>query len=127
MELEDVLGIAAMANRKSNTNTTSLASIAHLASVNVAENKVLALTDDGVYQNVTATAAITVPPNDTVAFPAGTQIPIFSNTADEVSIVAGDGVTIRYKTGLKIDGQYAGVTLYKLATNTWHLIGALKA
>lgn len=70
---------------------------------------------------------ITVPPNSSVAFPIGTRIDLVNFDTDTV-VAAGGGVTINSKAGyLKLDGTYAGATLYKRATNTWVLIGSLKS
>jgi len=96
--------------------------------VAVSGNKTLALTDAETTQNVTAASIITVPLNATVAFPIGTEIVIKSKTANEVSIAAVSvGVTINYKTGLKINGQHAAATLKKEGTDEWWLVGDLKA
>jgi hypothetical protein len=96
--------------------------------VAVTTNKTLALTDGATYQNVTDTATITVPPNADVEFPVGTDMVFFKDTANEVTFAAGSGVTIKSESSkLKIDAQYTSVYLKKVATNTWHLSGSLKA
>jgi hypothetical protein len=109
------------------TVVQNISDIANPQVVPVATGRALALTDAGKILIVSATATLTVPPNDTVAFPISTQIIILSAIAEDVIIAEGQGVTVRRKTGLKIDGQYAGATLIKTATDTWYLIGALKA
>ena len=69
---------------------------------------------------------ITVPPNSSVAFDIGTQIIVQALGAGVATLAQGSGVTIQSKDSNKaIDGQYAGVTLVKRATDTWSLIGAL--
>ena len=96
--------------------------------VAVSGSKTLALTDIGTIQKATAAATITVPPNSTVAFSISTQISIVNMSSGDIAIAAGSDVTIRSKGGnLKIDGQYAAVTLTKIATDEWLLVGALKA
>jgi hypothetical protein len=69
---------------------------------------------------------LTVPPNSSVAFDIGTQIIVQALGAGAATLAQGSGVTIQSKDSNKaIDGQYAGVTLVKRATDTWSLIGAL--
>lgn len=93
----------------------------------VTGDKTLALTDALTYQNCTAAATITVPPNASVAFPIGTEIVFFKNTTGEVALVAGSGVTIVSESSkLKINTQSTSVYLKKVAMNTWHLFGSLK-
>jgi hypothetical protein len=70
----------------------------------------------------------TVPPNSSVAFPVGTQIDIIQIGAGKITLAQGSGVTINSKDGNKaIGAQYVGVTLVKLATDTWNLTGDLIA
>lgn len=96
--------------------------------VTVTTGKTLALTDAGTIQKTTAAATITIPPNSSVDFPISTQISIISLTASDVAVAAGSGVTIRSKDAkLKIDGQYTSVSLLKIDTDEWLLVGALKA
>lgn len=88
----------------------------------------LALTDAGKLVEMSNASAnnLTVPPNSTVAFAIGTQIPVVQTGAGQTAFVAGAGVTIRSLSGnLKITGQYAGATLTKRATNEWLLLGSL--
>jgi hypothetical protein len=115
-------------NRGTGDITKKLADISQLPIVAVSGDKSLSLSDAGKIQLASAAAVITVPPNSSVAFGVGTQIIIMSSTANDVAVAAGEGVTIRSKSGnLKVDGQYVGVTLIKTDTDTWYLIGALKA
>lgn len=109
-------------------NSARLADIMNPSIVEVTTDKILALSDAGKIQKATAAATITVPPNADVAFPISTEITIMAFTSSDVVIAAGSGVTIRSKDAkLKIDGQYSGVSLFKVAINEWVLIGALKA
>ena len=69
---------------------------------------------------------MTVPPNSSVAFPAGTQIEIIQTGAGAVTLAQGSGVTINSEAGnKKLGGQHVGVTLLKTATDTWQLMGDL--
>jgi hypothetical protein len=71
---------------------------------------------------------VTVPPNSSVAFPVGTQVLVVQQGGGQTTIVAGSGVTLRAKDGLKLaGGAYAGATLIKRATNDWYVIGSLEA
>ena len=71
---------------------------------------------------------VTVPPNSSVAFPVGTQVLVVQQGAGQTTIVAGSGVNLRAKGGLKLaGGSYAGATLVKRATDDWYVIGSLEA
>ncbi len=69
---------------------------------------------------------LTVPPNSSVAYAIGTQILVQAIGSGTATLAEGSGVTIQSVDSNKaIDGQYAGASLIKRATNTWSLIGAL--
>ena len=88
------------------------------------------LGDDGklVTCDNAAAIALTIPPNSSVAFGIGTQINIMQLGAGTVTITAGAGVTLRSAgSKLKTDAQYAVATCCKIATDTWVVIGNLKA
>jgi hypothetical protein len=70
---------------------------------------------------------ITVPLNSTVAFPIGAQINIAQWGAGTVTFAGESGsVNILSKGSLKtINGQWVWVTLKKVDTNEWALIGDL--
>ena len=71
---------------------------------------------------------VTVPPNSSVTFPVGTQVLVVQQGAGQTTIVAGSGVSLRAKDGLKLaGGSYAGATLVKRATDDWYVIGSLEA
>jgi C4-dicarboxylate-specific signal transduction histidine kinase len=88
------------------------------------------LTDDGkliTCSNASA-IALTIPPNSSVAYGIGTQINIAQLGAGTVTITAGAGVTLNSAgTKLKTDAQYAVATCVKTDTNTWFVVGNLKA
>jgi hypothetical protein len=66
--------------------------------------------------------------NSTVAFPIGTEIQILQYGVGQTTITPAGGVTLRSKSGqLKIANQYTGVTLVKVGTNEWYVIGNLAA
>jgi hypothetical protein len=90
----------------------------------------LALTDqnDIVEMNVASANNLTIPLNSSVAFPIGTEIQVLQYGAGQTTIVATGGVTTRSKSGqLKIANQYTGVTLVKVGTDEWYVIGNLTA
>jgi hypothetical protein len=88
------------------------------------------ITDDGKLVTMSNASAntFTVPPNSDVAFGIGTQLNIAQLGAGATTIVAGAGVTLNSAGGkLKLDAQYAVATCVKTDTNTWFVVGNLKA
>jgi len=88
------------------------------------------LTDDGKLITMSNASAntFTVPPNSSVAFGIGTQLNIAQLAAGATTIVAGSGVTLNSAGAkLKLDAQYAVATCVKTDTNTWFVVGNLKA
>ena len=88
------------------------------------------LTDDGklITCSNAAAIALTIPPNSSVAYGIGTQINIAQLGAGTVTITAGAGVTLNSAGAkLKTDAQYAIATCVKTDTNTWFVVGNLKA
>jgi len=88
------------------------------------------LTDDGKLVTMSNASAntITIPPNSSVAYGIGTQINIAQLGAGQTTIVAGSGVTLNSAGAkLKLDSQYAVATCVKTDTNTWFVVGNLKA
>lgn len=89
---------------------------------------VLADANSVVIMGGSSAQTITIPTNTSVPFPVGTQITFIMGGAGAVVFAPGSGVTLQSKdTKRTIDGQYASATLVKIATDTWSLIGALKA
>ena len=71
---------------------------------------------------------LTIPLNSSVAFPTGTKIDVIQTGAGETTIAGTGGVTVNSEgSNLKINAQWQVVSLVKRATDTWVLIGALKA
>lgn len=88
----------------------------------------LALTDfaTGIDMSSSSALTITVPPNTSVAFAVGTEIPVARLGSGTVTFVAGSGVTINSNSSyLSIANQYGVAVLRKTATNTWLLFGDL--
>ncbi|MCZ4222515.1 hypothetical protein [Pedobacter rhodius] len=119
----------------SGTNTTQLATTAYvqtaLSTVNIntqTANYTLVLADAGkfVQQNVSSANNVTVPANASVAFPVGTQILLRQMGSGQVTVVAASGVTLQSAdNALKSRVQFAPITLIKVATNTWAVMGDL--
>lgn len=85
---------------------------------------VLSDADKLVEMNVGSANNLTVPLNSSVAFATGTQILLAQYGAGQTTIVATSGVTIRSNGGkLKLNAQYSGATLVKIATDEWYLFG----
>jgi len=88
------------------------------------------LTDDGKLVTMSNASAntITIPPNSSVAYGIGTQLNIAQLGAGATTIVAGSGVTLNSDGAkLKLNAQYAVATCVKTDTNTWFVVGNLKA
>jgi hypothetical protein len=81
-----------------------------------------------VEMNVASANNLTVPLNSSVAFAIGTEITIMQYGAGQTTIVAAVGVTLRSKSSqLKIGNQYTGVTLIKVGTDEWYVVGNVSA
>jgi len=94
----------------------------------VGESKTLSLSDIGTVQKVTAIATITIPLNESVAFPIGSEIVVLSYTASDVTIdITETGTLNSVSSYKKINGQYTTATLKKIATDEWVITGSLKA
>jgi hypothetical protein len=85
---------------------------------------VLSDADKLVEMNVGSANNLTIPLNSSVAFATGTQILLAQYGAGQTTIVATSGVTIRSNGAkLKLNAQYSGATLVKIAENEWYLFG----
>lgn len=88
----------------------------------------LVLADAGKLVTVSsaATHTLTVPPNSSVAFPAGTVINLLRRGAGKLQVAQGAGVTIESMSSNKfVDPQYGPASLTKLSNDVWHLGGRL--
>jgi hypothetical protein len=80
-----------------------------------------------IEMNVASANTLTIPTNASVAFPIGTEIQVLQYGVGQTTI-AGAGVTLNSKSGqLKIANRYTGVTLVKVGTDEWYVIGNLSA
>ncbi len=108
----------------------NLAPAAGMAIVQSADtNHPLVLADNGTYIQFTSGSAVTVviPTNLSVAFPLNnTTILIEQYGGGTVTITAAGGVTLHSPGGLvDTNTQYAVVSLVKVASDTWTLMGNL--
>jgi hypothetical protein len=83
---------------------------------------VLADASKVVSMNKSSAGTVTVPANASVAFPIGTVINIYNQSADAVAVTGAAGVTVRNTGGLD---QYAEVSLRKRAEDEWVLAGVV--
>ena len=85
---------------------------------------VLSDADKLVEMNVATANDLTIPLNSSVAFATGTQILLAQYGAGQTTIVPTSGVTVRSNGAkLKLNVQYSGATLIKIAENEWYLFG----
>jgi len=88
----------------------------------------LALTDVAKIVTLSNAASITltVPPESSVAWPAGTTIVLAQLGAGTVTVTAGAGVTLTSaNSAVELGGQYGVATLLKTGTDTWLLFGSI--
>ena len=88
----------------------------------------LVLTDAGkiVDMNKSTANTLTVPANESVAFPTGTVVFIRQKGAGKTTIAPDEDVTINNQYGLVLTAQHAGASLLKVDTNTWVAFGSLE-
>jgi hypothetical protein len=71
---------------------------------------------------------VTVPAETTYDFTVGQTFVLFQKGAGAVSVAAAVGVTLRSRSSyVKTSGQYAELSLIKIAANEWALTGDLAA
>ena len=90
----------------------------------------LVLGDAGkiVETNVATANNLTIPLDSSVAYPIGTEIQVLQYGVGQTTIVPTSGVTTRSKSDqLKIGNKWTGVTLVKVGTNEWYVIGNVSA
>jgi hypothetical protein len=77
------------------------------------------------YTGVTNPSILNVPANSSVPFPINTQIDIEQSDARQIEVEALSGVTINTYEGFKTKGRYWVMTLKKVDTDLWTLIGGV--
>ena len=75
-----------------------------------------------VTMNNAAANTLTIPANASVAFPVGTQIDVVQLGAGQTSIAL---TTDTLRGDVKVSAQYAAVSLVKIATTEWVVIGGV--
>jgi hypothetical protein len=88
-------------------------------------NYTIALNDKNsvVQMNLGGANTVTIPTNAAVPFSIGVHIIVTQLGAGATSIAGDTGVTV-YPTGtLTLPSRYSSVTLVKVATNTWYVLG----
>jgi len=111
-----------------NANILAQAIIAINAQVGTTYTTVLA--DAGKLVSITnaASQTVTIPPNSSVAYGVGDQINILALSTATTTIAAGAGVTLNSNGAkLVLNGQFALATCLKTDTNTWLVVGNVKA
>jgi hypothetical protein len=116
---------ATLLARTNHTGTQNASTILTTVDTDAAGTRTLALTDAETVQDITAAALVTVPLNSAVAFPTGTKIDLFSETADPVSVVPASGVTLLTESGQGM-AQNAMAHLRKLAADKWAMWGSTR-
>jgi len=111
-----------------NANILAQAIVAINAQVGTTYTTVLA--DAGKLVSITnaASQTVTIPPNSSVAYGVGDQINILALSTATTTIAAGAGVTLNSNGAkLVLNGQFAVATCLKTDTNTWVVVGNVKA
>lgn len=72
-----------------------------------------------VEMNVSTANTLTVPPDSSVAWQAGTIIQWYQMGAGQISITPGAGVTVRTASSLTSRAQFSSGFLRKRAANEW--------
>lgn len=74
-----------------------------------------------------AAITVTIPADGSVTIPANFSRDLIQMGAGQVTFTAENGVTLNGTPGLKTRSQYSGVTVVKLASNQWIVVGDLAA
>jgi len=87
----------------------------------------LVLADEGKLITCSNTGAITVtiPLNSSVAFPVGATIDLAVINTGMVTIAATGGVTVNATPSLVSRARYSSMSIIKIATDTWLVVGDL--
>ena len=85
------------------------------------------LDDDDETKLLRFTAAtavtVTVPPNSSEALPVGFICHVHQAGAGVVTVAAGSGVTVNSSVSLSTNNQYSALSLFKVGTDSWVLVG----
>ena len=118
------IGAAAL---DSNGKVTATQASAPITSITASTTLALAHAGKLLQANSTSAITLTIPTNDSVAFPNSTEIEIVRWNTGAVTFAAASGVTlVSLESAKTIAGRYGCASLKKIATNTWLLAGALE-
>ena len=73
--------------------------------------------------NNASAITVTIPPNSSIAYEAGTVLSFIQKGAGQVTLSAGVGVTLNNANGLKTASQYSVISCWKEDTDTWIVYG----
>lgn len=68
---------------------------------------------------------VSIPNNNSVAYPIGTRIDFIQIGAGQITFNGLTGVTVNATPTLKMRAQHSAASCIKIATNTWQLVGDL--
>jgi len=77
--------------------------------------------------NNAGATTITIPADNTVDYPVGTEVRVLRTGAGQVTIAGAAGVTVNATPGLKLRAQWSSANMVKRAANTWVALGDLSA
>lgn len=102
-------------------NRNAIATAAVLINAQTGTTFTPGLTDAGKLVTASNLAAIslTIPTDASVNFPVGTQLLLMQLGAGQVTVSGAVGVTVISRSGTKTAGQYALISLIKVAANQW--------
>ena len=85
----------------------------------------ITLTDENKLILITSASAISVnvPLNATTPLPIGFITHVHQGGAGQVTLVAEFGVSVNASSSLSTRGQYAALSVFKVAENTWVVVG----
>jgi hypothetical protein len=124
------LPLAASANYLTIAASANFYPLNILTNAQTGTSYTLAASDSGriIEMNNASSNLVIVPLNSTVPFPIGTKIDIVQTGAGATSASFVSGVTLNSDTNKRtVNVQWAAVSLVKRGTDTWLLLGALKA
>jgi hypothetical protein len=104
-------------------NRNAIATATVLINTQTGTSYTPALADAGklITANNAAAISLTIPTDATVDFPVGTQLLVMQLGAGQVTVspVTSPTTTVNGKNGLKTSGQFAFISLIKVAANSW--------
>lgn len=96
----------------------------------VSASREIALEDEGAILTVDTSAGnvtLTVPANATTAIPVGFITHLYNMNANDVVVASAGGVIVNNAIGPSTRATYSTISLVKINTNEWMLIGDAKA